>query len=136
MTYTDPQTPPPVDTRPTATRGSSSTPWVVAALVAVVAIIAVAFMVTSRTAPEQDQPATPQARSLGRAEGALAGAQSTLTDARDAAGEAAARTAADTANAASDARAAADQAAQSASDAANNANARTSEPLPPMESPQ
>ena len=78
MTYTDPQTPPPVDDRSAGPRGANTTPWVVAALVAVVAIIAVAFMVTNQTAPDQDETAVAQARDLGRAEGALAGAQSTL----------------------------------------------------------
>ena len=135
MTCTDPQNPPPVDNRSVGPRSSNATPWVVAAVVAVVAIIAVAFMVTSQTVPEQDDVAVAQARDLGRAEGALAGAQSTLTVARDAASEAAARTSADAANAASDARAAADRAARSASDAATSATPLPGDTPPPQDPP-
>ena len=135
MTNADPQTPPSADSRSTGARSGNATPWVVAAVVAVVAIIAVAFMVTSQTPPEPDSTAITQAQDLGRAEGALAGAQSNLDVTREAASAAAAQTSTDAARAANDARAAADRAAQSASDAAAIGRSQTtdtppSEPLP------
>lgn len=136
MTNIDSQNPPPVDNRSTGPRGGSATPWVVAAVVAVVAIIAVAFMVTSQTPAEPDATALTQAQDLGRAEGALAGAQSTLDVARDAASTAAAQTTADAARAANDARAAADRAAQSASDAAAIGRSQTTETPPSEPLPQ
>ena len=131
MTNIDPHNPPPYDSRATASRSGSSTPWVGAAVVAVVAIIAVAFMVTRQTAPETDAAAIAQAQDLGRAEGALAGAQSTLNAAENAARTAAAQTGAEAAQAAADARAAADRAAQSAQDAADRDAARMEAPPPP-----
>lgn len=59
MTYTDPQTPPPVDDRSAGSRREHHA-RVVAALVAVVAIIAVAFMVTNQTAPIRTRPPSPR----------------------------------------------------------------------------
>ncbi|MCF8504020.1 MAG: hypothetical protein K9G59_03835 [Caulobacter sp.] len=134
MTNIDPHNPPHHDTRSAGPRGGNSTPWVVAAVVAVVAIIAVAFMVTSQTPPETDAAAIAQAQDLGRAEGALAGAQSTLNAAENAARSAAAQTSADAAQAAADAREAADRAAASA-DAAIASDAARMEAPPPPEQP-
>lgn len=136
MTYTDPQTPPPGDSRAAGARNGNATPWVVAAVVAVVAIIAVAFMVTSQTPAEPDSTAITQAQDLGRAEGALAGAQANLDMARDAASARADQTTAEAARAAGDARAAADQAAQSASDAAVIGRSQTTDTPPPEPLPQ
>ena len=136
MTYNDPQTPPPVDNRSTGPREGNATPWVVAAVVAVVAIIAVAFMVTNQTPAEPDSTAITQAQDLGRAEGALAGAQANLDMARDAASNAAAQTNADASRAAADARAAADRASQSANDAAAIGRSQTTETPPSEPLPQ
>ncbi|MDP1630559.1 MAG: hypothetical protein Q8L66_03980 [Caulobacter sp.] len=117
MSNTEPQTPL-QDNRVTDNRGSNATAWVVAGIVALVAIIAVAFMVTTNN-NRPDDTAITQAQDLGRAEGMLAGAQATVDAARDSANAVADRTAAETAQASADARAAADRAAQSAQDAAN-----------------
>lgn len=125
MSYTDPNLPPqrPVhETRVTDNRGANTTAWVVAALVAVAAIIAVAFMVTNQP-PAEDETAIAAALEQGRAEGMLAGAQSSIDSARAAADSAASATAAAASAAADDARAAADSAARSAEDAANSASA-------------
>jgi len=121
LTYTDPTPPRPVpEVHVTDNRGSNTTAWVVAAVVALVAIIAVAFMVTNRSA-EPDAAEVARAIEQGRTEGMLAGAQSTLDSARDTTAAVAAQTAADASRAANDARAAADAAARSADAAANNA---------------
>lgn len=132
MSYTDPNLPPqrPVhETRVTDNRGANTTAWVVAALVAVVAIIAVAFMVTNRD-PATDETAVAAAMEQGRAEGMLAGAQSSLDSARIAAASAADATSAEASRAAAEARAAADSAARSAEDAASNASATITTPAP------
>jgi hypothetical protein len=132
VTYTNPNTPPerPVhETHVTDNRGSNTTAWVVAALVAVVAIIAVAFMVTNRQA-EPDQTQIAQAIDQGRAEGMLAGAQATIDSARVSADAAAASTAAQAQAAAEAARQSADQAARSAETVASDAGATVSAPPP------
>ncbi len=134
MTSTDSNNRPPYDPRSAGPRGGNATPWVVAAVVAVVAIIAVAFMVTSQTAPETDDAAIAQAQDLGRAEGALAGAQSTLNAAEQSARAAAAQTTADAAQAAASARDAAARAAQSADAAVASDAARMDRP-PPADTP-
>lgn len=105
----------------TDNRSSSSTAWVVAALVAVVAIIAVAFMVTSGQNEGTDPAAIAAAADQGRAEGMLSGAQSSLDSARAAAASATDSTAAQASMAAADARAAAADAARSADAAASRA---------------
>ena len=135
MTYTDPQEPhaPLQENHTTDNRGSNTTAWVVAAVVALVAIAGVVFMVTNQT-PTNDPAEIARAQDLGRAEGMLAGVQSGADAARDAAVTAADRTAAATSQASADARDAADRAARSAEDAAANAADtaadQPSEPLP------
>lgn len=124
MTQIDPNAPhrPTPEVHVTDNRGSNSTAWVVAALVAVVAIIAVAFMVTSNQTDATDPNAIATAAEQGRAEGMLAGAQSSLQSAQAAAASAADSTAAQAGQAAAEARAAAADAARSADDAASNAS--------------
>ncbi len=124
MTQIDPNTPhrPSPDVHVTDNRGSNSTAWVVAALVAVVAIIAVAFMVTSNQNDATDPDAIAAAADQGRAEGMLSGAQSSLQSAQAAAASAADSATAQGNQAAAEARAAADAAARSADDAARNAS--------------
>ncbi|MDP1739258.1 MAG: hypothetical protein Q8L23_17675 [Caulobacter sp.] len=135
MTEANPQTPSPLqDNRSTDNRGANTTAWVVAAVVALVAIIAVTFMVTSQ--PDMNDPAEiARAQDLGRAEGMMAGAQSSMDAARSSASAAADRTAADASQASADARAAADAAARSADSAAANA-ADTVRETPPEPTPQ
>lgn len=124
MTQIDPNTPhrPTPEVHVTDNRGSNSTAWVVAALVAVVAIIAVAFMVTSNQNDATDPDAIAAAADQGRAEGMLSGAQSSLQSAQAAAASAADSATAQGNQAAAEARAAADAAARSADDAARNAS--------------
>lgn len=127
MTH-DPDTQTTRDPGPTHTtyvRGGGATPWVLAAIVAVIAIIAVAFLMTGRTDPSQDEiaDAMDASRAAGYLEGAgdatMAGAASAANAARDAAS----RTADEAADAADDARTAAEQAAMSADQAAADASA-------------
>ena len=129
MTQIDPITPhrPTPQVHVTDNRGSS-TAWIVAALVAVVAIIAVAFMVTSRQVDPTDPAEVALAAEQGRAEGMVAGAQSSLVSARVAAASAADSTAAQASMAAADARAAATDAARSAEDAASRAASAAPQP--------
>lgn len=129
MTNSDPQTPAPV------TRGSNGIAWLAAGAVALAAIVAVAVMVTNQQS-DVDPAEVARAQDLGRAEGMLAGAQTTLDVARSSATAAADRTAADAAQASADARAAADAAARSAQDAASNAANRATDPAPVEPAPQ
>ena len=137
MTQIDPTTPhrPTSQVHATDNRGSS-TAWIVAALVAVVAIIAVAFMVTSRQANSTDPAEVALAAERGRAEGMLSGAQSSLDSARSAAASAADSTAAQAGMAAADARAAAADAARSADNAASDAASSASSAADTMGEPQ
>ena len=144
MTQIDPTTPhrPAPQVHMTDNRGSS-TAWIVAALVAVVAIIAVAFMVTSRQANSTDPAEVALAAERGRAEGMLSGAQSSLDSARSAAASAADSTAAQAGMAAADARAAAADAADAArtvdnaaSDAASSASSAADTMGEPQPVPQ
>ena len=130
MTQIDPNAPhrPKPQVHLTDNRAASSTAWVVAALVAVVAIIAVAFMVTSGQNEATDPAAIAAAADQGRAEGMLSGAQSSLDSARAAAASAADSTAAQASMAAADARAAAADAARSAEDAASRATPAAPQP--------
>jgi hypothetical protein len=125
MTYVDPQGPPPervVHVR----REGGATGWFVAGAVAIVAVVAIAFMLTvgART-PSQDQiaQAQEQGRAVGVAEGAQTGAaqativaQQAARDASAAAESARRSTEATAANAAQAAHDAADRAAQSRDD--------------------
>jgi uncharacterized membrane protein len=137
VTQIDPTTPhrPTSQVHATDYRGSS-TAWIVAALVAVVAIIAVAFMVTSRQANSTDPAEVALAAERGRAEGMLSGAQSSLDSARVAAASAADSTAAQAGMAAADARAAAADAARSADNAASDAASSASSAADTMGEPQ
>lgn len=138
MTQIDPNVPhrPAPEVHVTDNRGSNSTAWVVAALVAVVAIIAVAFMVTSGQDDATDPNAIAAAADQGRAEGMLSGAQSSLDSARAAAASAADSTAAQAGQAAAEARAAAADAARSADAAASNAASSASSAADTMGEPQ
>ena len=121
MTYVDPQVPPTervIEVR----RENNASGWVVAGIVAVVAVIAVTFMIVQRpSALTQDQ--VTQAQEQGRAAGVIEGAQSTVaTSAQQAqlAAESAARQAGDAADAARrDTERAAANASQEAQDAAD-----------------
>lgn len=102
-------------------------PWLIAAVVAVVAIIAVAWLMMDSSPDDEEIAAAMDAsRSAGYVEGANSALsqQPLIIPAPDTgAADYAARTAADAAQAASEARAAAEQAAESADDAAANASA-------------
>ncbi|MGE5501356.1 MAG: hypothetical protein ACM3W4_05470 [Ignavibacteriales bacterium] len=112
-------------------RGSNAGAWLLAALVAIVAIIAVVWMMTSRTAPTNDEIAA--AMDQSRAAGYVEGAQTAMSNlpqttlpappAVDTGSVIASQTAADAARAASEARAAAERAAESAQNAAANVSA-------------
>ncbi len=136
MTYDSPE---PVDTetriltgRPRVTERASTTGWVVAAIVAVVAIIAVAFMV-STTNPDTNQAQIANALEQGRMQGAV-DAQSSINNQAAINAQlnsqalnaqlAAERAAAQTQAAAADARDSANMAAANVADAARDANAR------------
>ena len=76
MTYVDPQIPPTervVEIR----REGNTTGWIVAGIVAVVAVIAVAFMLNQRPA-DTTQDQLLQAQEQGRAAGVIEGAQSSV----------------------------------------------------------
>lgn len=109
---------------------SSTTGWVVAAIVAVIAIVAVAFMVNLRspdTSQAQVATALEQGRSQGAAEAqATANMQAGLNAQAMSAQIATERAAAQTQQAAADARASADQAAANVADAAQDASDRIS----------
>jgi cytoskeletal protein RodZ len=102
MTYVDPQVPPTeriIEVR----RESSTSGWVVAGIVAVVAVIAVTFMIVQQRPDALTQDQVTQAQEQGRAAGVIEGAQSTVaTSAQQAqlAAESAARQAGDAADAA------------------------------------
>jgi hypothetical protein len=99
----------------------SSAAWWIGALVAIVAILAVVFLVTRGPADTSDDIAA--AMEQGRLVGALESTQQNLSSAQDAAArassDAAAATAAATANAAEAARAATERAAEAAATAAD-----------------
>ena len=129
MTYVDPQAPPPervVEVR----RDGGRTGWFVAGMVAIVAIIAVTFMLTvgDRT-PAEDQLV--QAQEQGRAIGVIAGAAQATIVAQQAARDASA--AADSARRSTESTAA--NAAQAAQDAAARAAASRDDTLAPSADP-
>lgn len=122
MTYVDPQGPPPervVHVR----REGGATGWFVAGAVAIVAVVAIAFMLTVGARPtteDQIAQAQEQGRAAGVAESAQTGAAQATIVAQQAARDASA--AADSARRSTEATAA--NAAQAARDAAANAPAR------------
>jgi hypothetical protein len=123
MTSIDPQTTPPhvVEVR----RERGSTGWVVAGIVAVVAIVAVAFMISTRPAsPTQDQ--IQQAQDQGLLDLVL-GVQSTLQSGAQQAQMAAEQSARDAASAAAAAERSTAQSAANAADAASNAADRATD---------
>lgn len=133
MTYVDPNAPHPervVEVR----RTGGATGWFVAGIVAIVAIIAVAFMLTvgSRT-PSDDQLL--QAQEQGRAVGALQGAQAGADQAQSVAQQAArdATAAADSARRSTESTAL--NAAQAAKDAADRAALSRDDTLAPSADP-
>ncbi len=125
MTYTDPSLPP-VQRQPERVvevrRESSPLGWLVAGVVAIVAVIAVAFMLTSRPMDAStDQIA--QAQEQGRAAGLIEGAQVGLQTGAQQAQAAAESSARDAAAAADAVRRQTEAQAQNAADAAQNAAA-------------
>jgi hypothetical protein len=109
--------------------------WLVAGVVAIVAIIAVAFMVMSgNPAPTAQDLQT--AADNARAQGIVEGANSTLSSVQSGAQSAADQTAADTRAAAASARDAADRAASSARDATTAATPPPAEIAPNEQAPQ
>lgn len=120
MTYTDPNIPPPERRVEVRERGGT-TGWLIAGMIAIVAVIAVGFLMMRPTGPSQDQLL--QAQEQGRQAGVIEGAQSS-TQAAQMAAENAARDARATADQVRrDGQQAADNAAQAAKDAADRAAA-------------
>lgn len=103
----------------------SSAAWWIGALVAIVAILAVVFLVTR--SPNDDQAAIADAMEQGRLVGALESTQSSLSSAQDAAARASQQAAEATARAAEEARAA----TAAATEAAANATERVGEAVTP-----
>jgi hypothetical protein len=133
MTYVDPQAPPPervVHVR----REGGATGWFVAGAVAIVAVVAIAFMLTvgART-PSDDQIA--QAQEQGRAASAIESAQTGAAQATIVAQQAArdASAAADSARRSTESTAA--NAAQAAHDAATNAALSRDDTIAPSADP-
>lgn len=134
MTYVDPQGPPPervVHVR----REGGATGWFVAGAVAIVAVVAIAFMLTvgART-PTDDQmiaQAQEQGRAAGVAESAQTGAAQATIVAQQAARDASA--AADSARRSTEATAA--NAAQAAHDAADRADLSRDDTIAPSADP-
>ena len=133
MTYIDPNAPlPPREV--VVRREGGSTGWFVAGAVAIVAMVAVAFMLTvgART-PSQDQiaQAQEQGRALGTVEGAQTGAAQATIVAQQAARDA--TLAADAARRSTEITAA--NASQAAHDAADRAAASRDDTLAPSADP-
>ena len=132
MAYVDPQVPP--TERVVEVRERNTTGWMVAGIVAIVAVIAVAFMVTQRPA-DLTREQMMQAQEQGRAAGMMEGAQSTMTSSAQQA-QFAAEDAARAASAVADsARRDSERAAANASQAAQAAADRTAAPAPPVDAP-
>jgi hypothetical protein len=133
MTYIDPNAPlPPREV--VVRREGGGTGWFVAGAVAIVAVVAIAFMLTvgART-PSQDQIA--QAQEQGRAVGVIEGAQTGAAQATVVAQQAArdASAAADSARRSTEATAA--NAAQAAQDAADRAAISRDDTIAPSADP-
>lgn len=124
MTYTDPNVPPP-QTPPPERRvevresGGGSAGWLIAGMIAVVALVAVGFLLMRPTGPDQNQiqAAQEQGRQAGLIEGAQGAAQTAQAAAENAARDA--RSTADQVR--RDTQEAAANASQSAKDAADRA---------------
>ena len=115
-------------------QGGGATPWLIAAIVAVVAIIAVAFLMTTRADPAANDIAAAMdaSRAAGYVEGAnTAMSQVPVTIPVPIDTGAAERTAAEAAASAADARDAAERAADSASNAAASADTSVSSDTTP-----
>jgi hypothetical protein len=108
----------------------SSAAWWIGALVAIVAILAVVFLVTRGPADTSDDVAT--ALEQGRLVGALESTQSSLSSAQDAAARATSDAAAATANASANAAEAARAASERAADAAASAADRVGNTVAPV----
>lgn len=124
MTYTDPNVPPPQTPPPerrVEVRESSggSAGWLIAGMIAVVALVAVGFLLMRPTGPDQNQiqAAQEQGRQAGLIEGAQGAAQTAQAAAENAARDA--RSTADQVR--RDTQEAAANASQSAKDAADRA---------------
>lgn len=108
MTYTDPNIPPPERRVEVRESSGSNAGWLIAGMIAIVAVIAVGFLLMRPAGPDQNQ--LMQAQEQGRQAGLIEGAQGAAQNAQMAA-ETAAR----------DARATAEQARQETSEAARSA---------------
>ena len=140
MTYTDPQIPP--TERVIEVRERNTTGWMVAGIVAIVAVIAVTFMLTQRPS-ETTQDDLLQAQEQGRAVGVIEGAQSGVASSAQQAQFAAENAARNASAAADEARRETERAAANASQAAQDAadrvaasrNATPAVDAPPASSP-
>lgn len=116
------------DTPVTVVRTSNATPWIIAAIVAVVAILAVAFLMTNRSEPVTNADDLAAAMDAGRAAGYVEGATTAMSQAAPAPilvptyDGSADRSAAEASAAAADARDAAERAADSAAAADTSVN--------------
>lgn len=135
MTYIDPQMPP---ERVIEVRERNTTGWMVAGIVAIVAVIAIAFMLTQRPndmAQDQLLQAQEQGRAAGIVEGAQAGMVSSAQQAQMAAESAARNATAAAESARRDTERAAADASQAAQDAADRAATRTQSNPPAVDAP-
>ena len=132
MAYVDPQVPP--TERVVEGRDRNTTGWMVAGIVAIVAVIAVVFMLTQR--PDNlTREQMMQAQEQGRAAGMMEGAQSNMTSSAQQA-QFAAEDAARAAGVAADtARRDTERAAANASQAAQAAADRAAAPATPVDAP-
>jgi len=136
MTYVDPQIPPTtrvVEVR----REGNTTGWIVAGIVAVVAVIAVAFMLNQRPA-DTTQDQLLQAQEQGRAAGVIEGAQSSVATSAQQAQFAAENAARNAGAAADEARRETERSAANASQAAQDAADRvaaTGDTAPSVDAP-
>ena len=134
MTYIDPQVPP--TERVVEVRERNTTGWMVAGIVAIVAVIAVVFMLNQRPddmAQDQLLQAQEQGRAAGIVEGAQAGMTSSAQQAQMAAENAARNATAAADSARRDTERAAADASQAARDAADRAAVRTESAPPPVD---
>jgi len=139
MTYTDPNVPPPERRVEVRESNGGSAGWLIAGMIAIVAVIAVGFLLMrpASTDPNQIQQAQEQGRQAGLVEGAQGAAQNAQIAAENAARDA--RSTADqvrrdteqaAANASQSAQNAADRAASSANDQAASPDNPPAQPQP------